>query len=230
LDKIDLFEWCGQIITSKEATASELVSQRKALKEKDDQVKKLEANYEELVNLKNSHENELFEKFSLLLNEKKLKIRDQQRLLASSNVDPAKVAAVEEDRSERHHSAVPSRKGKRKAGPEVQSDEEESDGFENMDIDEAPIESEQDQPQTPPPEDESTADEASEEEAPVAPPTRSKRNLREKPAKASSSKVTPPPRGEAVPPKRELPFQKKPAPKPAPVLEGSETESDNDEL
>jgi anion-transporting ArsA/GET3 family ATPase len=230
LDKIDLFEWCGQIITSKETTASELASQRKALQEKDDEVKKLEANYEELVNLKNSHENELLEKFSLLLNEKKLKIRDQQRLLASSNVDPAKLAAVEEDRSERHHSAVPSRKGKRKAGLEIQSHEEESDGFENMDVDEAPNESEQEQPQTPPPEDESTADEASEDEAPVATHTRGNGNLRATPAEASSSKAPPPPVEAAVPPKRELPFQKKPAAKPAPVLEGSETESDNDEL
>ncbi len=230
MDQIDLFEWCGQIITSKETTTSELASQRKALQEKNNQAKKLEVSYEELVTLKNSHENELFEKFSLLLNEKKLKIRDQQRLLASSNVDPAKLAAVEEDRSERHHSAVPSRKGKRKVRPEIQSDEEESDGFENMDVDEAPNESEQDQPQTPPPEDESTADEVSEDEAPVAAHTRSNRNLRETPAEASSSKATPPPRAEAVPPKRELPFQKKPAPKPALVLEGSETESDNDEL
>ncbi|KAF4636119.1 hypothetical protein G7Y89_g1966 [Cudoniella acicularis] len=43
--------------------------------------------------------------------------------------------------------------------------------FENMDVDEAPNESEQVQPQTPPPEDESTADEASEDEAPAPPPT-----------------------------------------------------------
>jgi hypothetical protein len=165
------------------------------------------------------------------LNEKKLKIRDQQRLLASSNVDPARLAAVEEKRSERHHSAGPSRRGKRKAGTRVESEDDESDAFQNMDVDEAPNESEQDQPQTPP-QDVSTADESSEGEAPVPPPTR--KNLRESPAEASSSAAAPPPPREAVvPPRRELPvFQKKPAAKPAakpaPVVDGSETESDDE--
>jgi hypothetical protein len=100
-----------------------------------------------------------------------------------------------------------------------------------MDVDEAPNESEQDQPQTPP-QDVSTADESSEDEAPVPPPTR--KNLRKSPAEASSSAAAPPPPREAVvPPRRELPvFQKKPAAKPAaklaPVVDGSETESDDE--
>jgi hypothetical protein len=160
------------------------------------------------------------------LNEKKLKIRDQQRLLASSNVDPARLAAVEEKRSERHHSAGPSRRGKRKAGTRVEREDDESDGFQSMDVDEVPNESEQDQPQTPP-QDESTADESSEDEAPVPPPTR--KNLRKSPAEASLSAAPPPPREAVVPPRRELPvFQKKPAAKPAPVVDGSETESDDE--
>jgi anion-transporting ArsA/GET3 family ATPase len=227
LEKIDLFEWCGQIVISKNATTSELASREKAFREKDEQVTKLEDALDKLQKQKNEHENDLLEKFSLLLNEKKLKIRDQQRLLASSKVDPAKLAAVEENRSERHHSAGPSRSGKRKAGPRVQSDDEESDGFEDMDVEEAPNESEQDQPQTPPPEDESTADEASEDEEPPAPPMR--RYHKESPAEASSSKALLLPKDAAVPPKRELPFQKKPAPaKPAPIIDGSETESDDE--
>lgn len=217
-------------MNSKNATASELASREKAFREKDEQAKKLEDTLVKLQKQKNEHENDLLEKFSLLLNEKKLKIRDQQRLLASLNVDPARLAAVEENRNERHHSAGPSRRGKRKARPRVQGDDddEESDGFEDMDVDEAPNESEQDQPQTPPPEDESTADEASEdEEAPVPPPTR--RNHRGSPAEATSSRAPPLPKDAAVPPKRELPFQKKPTPaKPAPVINGSETESDDE--
>jgi hypothetical protein len=147
-------------------------------------------------------------------------------------VDPARLAVVEENRSVRHHSAGPSRRGKRKAGIRVESEDDESDGFQNMDIDKAPNESEQDQPQTPP-QDESTADESSEDEssedkAPVPPPTR--KNLRESPAEALSSVVVPPLSREAiVPPRRELPvFQKKPAAKLAPVVDGSETESDDE--
>jgi DNA double-strand break repair and V(D)J recombination protein XRCC4 len=227
LEKIDLFEWCGLAVTSKNTIAEELASQQKAVHEKGEQVKKLEDALSELEKLKNDHEMDLLEKFSLLLNEKKLKIRDQQRLLASSNVDPATLAAVEETRSVRHHSAGPSRRGKRKAGSTVDSEEGSSDGFENMEVDEAPNESEQDQPQTPP-QDDSTADEASDDEAPVPPPSR--KSLVESPTETSSSTAAPPPRQAAVPPKRDLPFQnKKKAPaKPAPLLDGSETESDDE--
>jgi len=185
-------------------------------------VKKLEEKLAELEKLKNAHENDLLEKFSLLLNEKKLKIRDQQRLLTSSNIDPARLADVEDARSGRAHSAGPSRKSKRKAESRVDAEDEESDGFEKMEVDEAP-ESDQDQPQTP--QDESTADEVSEDEAPLPPPTRSTR--KESPPRASSS-TAPPPKDETVLPKRDLPFQKKPAAKPAPVVEGSETESDDE--
>ncbi|PMD38820.1 hypothetical protein L207DRAFT_513302 [Hyaloscypha variabilis F] len=225
LDGIDLFEWCGLALTAKRAIENELQSQQKALRQNTEQVQKLEVKLAELEKLKNAHENDLLEKFSLLLNEKKLKIRDQQRLLASSNVEPARLADVEESRSGRAHSAGPSGKGKRKADARVETDDEESDGFENMEVDEAP-ESEQDQPQTP--QDESTADEASEDEAPVSAPTRS--NRQKSPVQASSSIASPPPKDAVLSPKRDLPFQRKPAAKPAPVLDGSETESDDDEL
>jgi hypothetical protein len=192
-------------------------------------VKKLEESLAELVKLKNENESQLLEKFCLLLNEKKLKIRDQQRLLASSNVDPARLETVEESRAVSAHSAGPSRKGKRKAGGPAreQSDDESDGGFEKMEVDEAPNESEQEQAQTP---DESTADEAeSEGEAPLPPPTRQPKNSNSSSAKALSSMA--PPEETIPPPKRDLPFGKKPAPsvpKPAPVLDGSETESDDE--
>ncbi|KAE9371991.1 hypothetical protein N431DRAFT_234510 [Stipitochalara longipes BDJ] len=223
LDNIDLFEWCGLTLTAKRTTENELRSLQNAFRQNNEQVQKLEKKLAELEKLKNDHESDLLEKFSLLLNEKKLKIRDQQRLLASANVDPAGLAAVEESRSGRAHSAGPSRRSKRKAESRIDTEDEESDGFEKMEVDEAP-ESEQDRPQTP--QDDSTADEASEDEAPAPPPASGSR--RENTAQASSSKAPPPSREAVVPPKRDLPFQKKPAAKLAPVLDGSETESDDE--
>jgi hypothetical protein len=212
---------------------------RGALKDRDEEIAKLKESLEELVKLKNENEAQLLEKFSLLLNEKKLKIRDQQRLLSTSNVDPTKLEEVEQSRlAIRAHSAGPSRKGKRKAGEDTENSDDESDGFEKMDVDkevpnEVPNDSEEDR-QTP---DESTADEASDDdEPPAAPPTRKPANDTKMSSnnsapdwKASSS--TAPPEQIAPPPKRELPFAKKPAvsAKPAPV-DGSETESDDDEL
>lgn len=216
------------IISSKNAIETELKSRNTALQEKDEEVKRLEDSQAELIKLKTDYENQLLEKFSLLLNEKKLKIRDQQRLLASSSIDPARLEAAEESRAVRGHSAGPSRRGKRKAGGPVRdrSDSESDGGFEKMDVDEAPNESEE-QAQTT---DGSTADEAeSEDEAPLL-PARKPENKNGEGSSATASSSRAPPEDTAPPPKRDLPFGKKApaAAKPAPILEGSETESDDE--
>jgi len=216
------------------------------LKAKEQESKKLNETLAEMVKLKNDNENELIEKFSLLLNEKKLKIRDQQRLLASANVDPARLAAVEESRTPvRSTSVGPSRAGKRKAVKAIQdqSEDDSDGGFEKMEVDaqQPPTDSADEQPQTP--DQESTADEASDEDlAPPAPapaPTRNTANNTKNEGRDTRARTTTPaPQAEhePLPPKRELPFAKKPTPKetppppPEPVAapEGSETESDDE--
>jgi hypothetical protein len=210
---------------------------RETLRNKDEEIARLKESLEELVKLKNENESQLLEKFSLLLNEKKLKIRDQQRLLVTSNVDPTKLEDVEQSRlAIRAHPAGPSRKGKRKAGENTEDSDDESDGFEKMDVDkevtnEVPNDSEEDR-QTP---DESTADEASDDdELPAAPPPRNpvndtKTNNKSTVPASKASSSTAPSEQIAPPPKRELPFAKKPAApaKLAPV-DGSETESDDE--
>jgi hypothetical protein len=169
-----------------------------------------------------------------LLNEKKLKIRDQQRLLSSAKVDPAKLDEVERTRiPERETPPGPSRRGKRKAARAVEdeSDDETDDGFEKMDVDAehevAEVErNSADEQERQTEDEESTADEDSEAEADVQLPTRTTNN-----AKATGSGMASQVADvEAPPPKRDLPFGKKPAapaPKPA-ADEGSETESDDE--
>lgn len=254
-EEVDIFEWCGSTIISKATLKDELRLQNSSLKEKDTQIERLEESFKELVDLKDEHEKALLEKFSLLLNEKKLKIRDQQRLLSASNVDPAKLAAIEAERSDASsHSAGPSGLRKRKAGEEGSDDE--SDAFERMEVDEDPKanDSENSDRRTPSPE--STADEASEDDEPPPPPPPKKKvgkvgtkkgatkapSLKSaKAGKTSGKTATPEPTSsntaqddDAPPPQRQLPFQQKPAAKPAPktapVLDGSETESDDEEL
>lgn len=210
---------------------------RATLNTKDEQIKKLKDSFAELNKLKADNETQLLEKFSLLLNEKKLKIRDQQRLLACANVDPAKLREVEASRG-KSHSPGPSRKGKRKAAQHDGSDSGSDGGFEGMEIDEPPADySEQEQPQTP---EQSTEDEAdSDDERPAPPPIR-KSGMKGKEA-AKNMASTKVPETVVLPPKRELPFSRKPpatASKPAPPtdlepaapVEGSETESEDDEL
>lgn len=66
-------------------------------------IKKLNLQLEELIKAKTEHDDQLIAKFAQLLNEKKLKIRNQQRLLASVNIDPAKGSQG----SHIHHHFIP---------------------------------------------------------------------------------------------------------------------------
>jgi len=238
-EEVDIFEWCGLAVKAKDASNHELEGLRASLDKKDDQIKKLEGCLAELVKLKNDNETQLLEKFSLLLNEKKLKIRDQQRLLSCANVDPAKLAEVEASRTAvSSRSPEASRKGKRKADQNHDSDDASDAGFEKMEVDGPPAEdSEQEQAQTP---DDSTTDEAESDDEPVVPSTRrSGNNTKDKEIpQDTTSKAAGAPR--SLPPKRELPFSRKPPAtlsKPellaafsqtAHPAEGSETESDDE--
>jgi hypothetical protein len=237
---VELYDWCGLTIKSKDKVTQELEESKAQLKTREEEAKKLNDALAEMVKIKNDHENELIEKFSLLLNEKKLKIRDQQRLLAGANVDPAKVKAVERSRTPAGStSAGPSKARKRKAESVVPDDSDSDDGFEKMDVDvQTPNDSQDEQAETP--DQISTADEASDDEPPpTLPPTRktagdTKAVGRDATAKPSTSTAQAEP--ESLPPRRELPFSKKPPPKkappsPKPTATGeSETESENDEL
>ena len=182
------------------------------------------------------YEQELLEKFSLLLNEKKLKIRDQQRLLAGSRVDPRKLEAVEASRStSKPRSAGTSRAGKRKAGRNTKGDSEnDEDGFDKMDVDDGAASKLSDQEDAQTPSGESTAEDTDED---IALPDRTSKAAMSKGRGTGTTSQTPAssntePGMDDVPPKRELPFAGKatdsaPAAKTA-QAEGSETESDDE--
>jgi hypothetical protein len=224
--------WCGSVIESKLAIQKEAEALRRKLVEKDDYIKKIDETLKELTKLKNEGEDQLLEKFSLLLNEKKLKIRDQQRLLASSNVDPAKLEEIEESRvGIKERSAGPSSRLKRK-GAEKDDDEDSDDGFEKMDIDPVVEEEEIDDDQR------TESGSETEGESPPPPPNRkpaarppAKTSLPSRNPRGSSAQLSsndPPKKLTEPPPKRELPFAKKPPPKPLAPVEDSETESDDE--
>lgn len=110
-----------------ETSIQNLTSQ---LTEQKQTIEKLEQQLEDLIQAKKAQEEELLGKFALLLNEKKLKIREQQRLLAGAKVDPnaaKKVGKAKEVAKGRTPEA--SRKGKRKVDANVEDEDE--DGFEN---------------------------------------------------------------------------------------------------
>ncbi|PQE29860.1 mitotic apparatus p62 protein [Rutstroemia sp. NJR-2017a WRK4] len=249
-DEISLFDWCALTIKSSESSKSELESLQIKYKEQQETLDKLNEHFKELNKAKADYETELFEKFALLLNEKKLKIRDQQRLLSCATVDPAKLEAIKSARAGVNRTAGASRSGKRKAAKDaqVESSDDSDSGFEKMDLDDpeprlAPEpgqddESDKADQQTPEPSDvEDTATEDEADEPPRAQPqaARKKHVVEDSPDDEQSPPAKPAPK--PLPPTRNLPFAKKanpvPAPKPTPApapapVDGSETESDEE--
>lgn len=205
-----------------------------------------------MIVAKKNHETQLLQKFCLLLNEKKAKIRDQQRLLARVTADPKESEEIQATPKSNKRAAKSSRDGKRKAAAKDEDVTEDSDeGFEKMDVDvnRVPQDSEQEDAATPDEEqnDEETADE--DESSPTEKPpshigrrdpldgpkpnahTRSHDKGSPSDATGKTSQIEL--EKEKTPPRRDLPFLKKSAPapaKPAHADDGDETASDDDEL
>jgi hypothetical protein len=173
----------------------------------------------------------------MLLNEKKLKIREQQLLLDSAKVDPEKLAKLERNRAAKRDSLPgPSRAVKRRADASAmdESDDDTDNGFEKMEIDTEDVDrarnsADEDERQTE--DEESTADEDSTGEQPAEQlPTQSPKTVK---ASGSDTASTAANEIAVVPPKRDLPFAKKPAAATTQAVappENSDTESDDDEL
>ncbi|ATZ51587.1 hypothetical protein BCIN_07g01970 [Botrytis cinerea B05.10] len=238
-EEIGLFEWCALATRAAESAKDELETLRTKYREQQKMLDGFNETFREVNKTKSDYEIQLLEKFSLLQNEKKLKIRDQQTLLASAKVDPGKFDTVRAIRSGKLRTAGASRTGKRKAGKEVQAESSDSDdAFEKMDIDkkqqedDTADESDQQEIQTPDRSDEETEDEA---DASQSKPQRRKgtnivqddsdEEMQTAPKPTETTKIA------ELPAKRELPFAKKAAPVPAPkpADDGSETESGSDD-
>lgn len=125
LERVDLFDWCAEAIKARDKLTQDVDH----LKREHDALKALVA--EETVKVKelarSKHEFEATHDSWLkdLLNEKKIKIRTQEQLLATAQVDPNKLAAVVTASKLRCGGEPrPARKGKRKAKASEASDDE----------------------------------------------------------------------------------------------------------
>ncbi|KAL8937246.1 MAG: hypothetical protein Q9216_004523 [Gyalolechia sp. 2 TL-2023] len=130
--EINTLDWAHTAIIRADALQTEAHNLQQRLKEQTQTVKQINQQLEDLIQAKKDHEELLLQKCANLLNEKKAKIRDQQRLLATVQVDPKKLKEVQNARQTsgpRHPNA--SRGGKRKASAPAASSDEEVDGFED---------------------------------------------------------------------------------------------------
>ncbi|QSS62482.1 hypothetical protein I7I51_02219 [Histoplasma capsulatum] len=243
---IQLFDWTGLAVTRADELEEGLASLTAKYDAVETTINKLNSQLQELIKVKSEHDDQLIAKFAQLLNEKKLKIRNQQRLLASAKIDPATVHEMRtSDPSEIGSSR---QRGKRKAEePSISS--ESDDGFDTMDIDnigkkgnasrENEEEGEGDEDnstdsegqETPDPLEDETASEDEVEaptKAPSPPPALNggKRATRASPKQPTSSATTTK-KTSSPPPRRELPFTRKRGPvKPNPAEQGDSGSDD----
>jgi hypothetical protein len=131
-DDVDLFGWASQAIEQRDGLQGEVTGLRAQVKTKDDIVSSLQKQIDELVEAKVEHEKQMLSKFALLLNEKKLKIRNMQRILSTAKTDRKKLKELQAAVSDE---PIVRRK-KRAADEEVQQEEsEDTDAYETMDGD-----------------------------------------------------------------------------------------------
>ena len=85
--EIDTIAWVATAVARADSLQKNVLDLQRKFQEQGETVEKLNNQLEELIKAKREHEEALLEKFRELLNTKKLKIRDQQRLLATARVD-----------------------------------------------------------------------------------------------------------------------------------------------
>ncbi|KAI0125011.1 hypothetical protein BJ170DRAFT_597856 [Xylariales sp. AK1849] len=247
-EELSLFDWCVDAIGSRVKVVEELAAAAYKADELEKSATELKQQLEELIKAKEDDETQLLEKFRDLLNEKKLKIRQQQRLLASADVDPGKLEKVGGSQSI-VRKAKASRAGKRKAQP---SSDDSDDGFERMDTgdpvdikDEPRDDEDVDQQETTDAETASEADDNDEDAITATAATKAIEKGRGKtaparvPPRGSRAPVSPPRESgtskeanregddDDIPPRRELPFKTK-AIAPSKPVDDDETESDDE--
>jgi septal ring factor EnvC (AmiA/AmiB activator) len=83
------FDWARASATAHAQTLQHMAELEARVSREQKTIAKLNAQLDDFVKTKNEAETVMLQQFMELLNEKKRKIRDQNRLLASAKVDPA---------------------------------------------------------------------------------------------------------------------------------------------
>ncbi|KAK3191328.1 hypothetical protein K4F52_002538 [Lecanicillium sp. MT-2017a] len=229
-EAIELLEWCAvsaEAVVANKAVASKAEEKNREL---ESAVDALKTQLDELVAAKAEDETALLHKFRDLLNEKKIKIREQHKVISSSSFNAPKATAVAEPESETEPAPAPARKGrkpaqsragKRKAAASAPKDESEDEGAA---AEEPRIKSEPEETDGHSTEDTaSTAGDDSDEEMGD---DAAQEPQREPPSAGSEKKTVHQP-----PPKRDLPFaNRKPAAPSKPAPAGHADSDSDDEL
>lgn len=113
--EIDVTSWALTAVETLDTLKGETQELAAKYDEQSKIVKKLNEQLKDLIEAKKKHENAMLEKFRELLNAKKLKIRDQQRVLAGAKIDGSQIQKLQAAREAvKPRTPVTSRQGKRK--------------------------------------------------------------------------------------------------------------------
>ena len=121
-EEIELLDWTAAAAQSWAASQDEVAALRRTLADREAAFARLKAQLADVAAAKSAHEDALLVRFAALLNAKKRKVRDLQRVLAGAPVGPAAAAA----RGGR--GAPRGRKRKGEAGDDDDDDEEDEGG------------------------------------------------------------------------------------------------------
>jgi len=234
---ISLFDWATLAVDKSKALESELSAVTERTGGDKAAIARLESQLADLVKAKARHEDQMLSKFVLLLNNKKAKIRDQQRAMGTAQLSKKKLRDLSGSISPGTSRDTTRTTKKRSAPDEEDGEEDESQAFEtqedrrkNPNDEEKEADSDR---QTTPSSTESEPD-ADDDEL----PTRGNKTTRRQasPKSTGKSASTPP----KIPPARSLPFatksshytrsesqSKAPA---SPLDDDEETASEDDEL
>ncbi|KAL5390351.1 hypothetical protein DPSP01_001921 [Paraphaeosphaeria sporulosa] len=250
------FEWAQASALAHKQTLKELADSKTQAHGEQVMIAKLNAQLDDFIKTKNETENAMLQQFMELLNEKKRKIRDQNRLLATAKVDKDTATTVQATREEtKPRKPAASRTSKRKAKapePEPEPEPEQLSDEDQMEVDQAKAEEQDDDSDeggaaTPDRASETETEDEGEGGFSSKAPAPSTRATRAKPAQAprsssvtvGSSQMSTPAPNEDVgppPPRRELPFgrpatrSKPPAKQPAPAAADEDDETEDEEL
>ncbi|PKK41311.1 hypothetical protein CI102_13684, partial [Trichoderma harzianum] len=230
---IELFKWCAETTDALAQSNVALAEAAAHAKELETTVKELKTQLDELITSKEDDETALLLKFRDLLNEKKVKIREQQKILAAGPIQSSQQASqrLQPPDTQPSRMPAPSRPRKRKVQVvEASKNEPEEDEMEVDKIKVEPQDSEQEETA------EDTASGGSDDDddddgGDDSDIRKDKAGSGDDSSPGPAPKAAPPPKksAEQPPAPRSLPFAKKAAPAKAPAAE-EETESDDDEL
>ncbi|KEY83160.1 hypothetical protein BA78_2654 [Aspergillus fumigatus] len=213
---IQLFDWSGAAVARADVLEERLSTLTDRYRAAENTIQRLNQQLEEFMRAKTQHDELLMTNFVQLLNEKKLKIRNQQRLLASAKVDSEKASEIRSAITGTLLSSPSNSKTKRSAQEMLDSESDSEDGFERMEVDHSgrndgrsdDQETEDEETSTPQPleDDENT----NTGEALVSPSIEHKREDNKQASDETPQNRTIVTNSAVPPPRRELPFAKKP--------------------